>query len=84
MDLHPHIEKFARRLAEVEAALNDPKVFDSPKRAQELSREYSRLKELVALGTAYAKRLALSFAGLVCLKFPLVSALAPVIVCALL
>ncbi len=55
MDLRPHIEKFGRRLAEVEAALSDPKVFDNPQRAQELSREYSRLKELVAIGQAYLK-----------------------------
>jgi peptide chain release factor 1 len=48
MDLRTHIEKFARRFAEVEAALSDPKVFDNPQRAQELSREYARLKELVA------------------------------------
>jgi len=38
MDLRPHIEKFSRRFAEVEAALSDPKVFDNPQRAQELSR----------------------------------------------
>jgi hypothetical protein len=38
MDLRPHIEKFGRRLAEVEAALSDPKVFDNPQRAQELFR----------------------------------------------
>ncbi len=55
MDLKPHIEKFARRLAEVESALSDPKAFDNPQRAQELSREYSRLKELVATGNAYLK-----------------------------
>ena len=36
MDFRPHIEKFARRFAEVEAALSDPKLFDSPQRAQEL------------------------------------------------
>jgi peptide chain release factor 1 len=58
MDLRPHLERFARRLAEVETALSDPKVFDNNQRAQELSREYSRLKELVALGGAYAKALA--------------------------
>lgn len=57
MDLRPHIEKFTRRLAEVEAALSDPKVFDQPQRAQELSREYARLKELVAQGQAYLKAL---------------------------
>jgi len=53
MELRPHIEKFARRLAEVEAALSDPKTFDNNQRAQELSREYARLKELVAAGKAY-------------------------------
>jgi peptide chain release factor 1 len=58
MDLRPHIEKFSRRLAEVEAALSDPKVFDNPQRAQELSREYARLKELVAYGGSYLKTLA--------------------------
>lgn len=55
MDLRPHIERFARRLAEVEAALSDPKVFDQAQRAQELSREYARLKELVATGQAYLR-----------------------------
>ena len=52
MDLRPHIEKFARRLAEVEAALSDPKAFDNPQRAQELAREYARLKDLVAAANA--------------------------------
>jgi len=55
MDLTPHIEKFRRRFAEVEAALSDPKAFDNPPRAQELSREYARLKELVAQGERYLK-----------------------------
>ena len=55
MDLRPHIDKFARRFAEVEAALSDPKVFDNNQRAQELSQEYARLKELVAAGQAYLK-----------------------------
>jgi peptide chain release factor 1 len=55
MDLRPHIDRFARRLAEVEAALSDPKVFDHNQRAQELSKEYSQLKELVASGQAYLK-----------------------------
>ena len=58
MDLRPHIEKFSRRFAEVEAALSDPKAFDNPQRAQELSKEYARLKELVAHGQAYLKTLA--------------------------
>src|SRR2546425_11822295 len=57
MDLRPHIEKFSRRFAEVETALSDPKAFDNPQRAQELSREYARLKELVAAGAVYSKTL---------------------------
>src|SRR2546423_5823278 len=55
MDLRPQIEKFSRRLAEVETALSDPKAFDNPQRAQELSREYARLKELVHDGQIYLK-----------------------------
>jgi len=58
MDLRPHIERFARRFTEVEAALSDPKAFDNPQRAQELGKEYARLKELVAHGQAYLKTLA--------------------------
>ena len=55
MDLQPHIEKFAARMAEVEAELGDPKVFENNRRAQELGREYARLKELVAKGEEYLK-----------------------------
>lgn len=55
MDLLPHIDRFARRFAEVEAALSDPRVFDNPQKAQELSREYARLKELVSIGQAFKK-----------------------------
>lgn len=55
MDFRPHIEKFRRRFAEVEASLSDPKVFDNAQRAQELSKEYARLKELVASGDSYLK-----------------------------
>ena len=58
MDLRPYIEKFARRQAEVEAALSDPKLFDIPAKAQELAREYARLKELTAAGVRYLKVLA--------------------------
>jgi len=58
MDLRPQIEKFSRRFAEVEAALSDPKAFDNPQRAQELGKEYARLKELVAQGQAYLKTVA--------------------------
>ena len=55
MDLRPHIENLKRRYAETEAQLSDPKVFDNPQRAQELSREYARLKIIVAAGEAYLK-----------------------------
>ena len=55
MDLRPHIQKFQNRFAEIEAALSNPNAFDNPQKAQELSREYSRLKELVACGQAYLK-----------------------------
>lgn len=57
MDLKPHIDRFSRRFAEVEAALSDAKVFDNPQRAQELSKEYSRLKELTGYGQAFLKTL---------------------------
>ncbi len=56
LDLRPHIEKFSRRFVEVENALNDPKVFENNIRAQELSREYSRLKDLVAVGQDFIKK----------------------------
>jgi peptide chain release factor 1 len=55
MDLAPHIEKFSRRLAEVEAALSDPKAFAHQQRAQELGKDYARLKALVGQGQAYLK-----------------------------
>jgi peptide chain release factor 1 len=58
MDLRPHIEKFNRRFAEVEAALADPSVFSNPQRGQELTKEYSRLKEFAATGQAYLRTLA--------------------------
>jgi len=58
VDLRPYIEKFARRHVEVEAALSDPRLFDNPARAQELSREYARLKELTSSGQRYLKVLA--------------------------
>ena len=58
MDLKPHIERFRKRFAEVESLLSEAKVFDNPQNAQELSREYARLKELVAAGSAYLKTVA--------------------------
>jgi len=58
MDLRPHIENFSRRLAEVETALSDPRVFANNPRFQELSKEYARLKELVERGSGYLKTVA--------------------------
>ncbi len=58
IDLRPQIEKFSRRFAEVETALNDPKAFGNNQRAQELAREYARLKELITAGQAYLKTVA--------------------------
>ena len=58
MDLRPPIEKYSKRLAEVETSLSDPNVFANSQKFQELSREHSRLKELVAQGAAYVKTLA--------------------------
>ena len=58
MDLTPHIEKFRKRFAELESLLSDSKVFDNPQNAQELSREYARLKDLVAAGATYLKSVA--------------------------
>ena len=55
MDLQPHIEKFATRMTELESELGDPKVFENNRRAQELGREYSHLKNLVAQGERYLK-----------------------------
>ncbi len=42
----------------MEASLSDPEVFANGQRAQELSREYGRLKELTAHGEAYLKIIA--------------------------
>src|SRR5262245_45139495 len=55
MDLRPHIEKFRQRFAEVESLLSAPDAFANPQRAQELAKEHARLKELVAIGSAYLK-----------------------------
>src|SRR4051812_45013943 len=58
MDLRPQIEKFSRRFAEIESALSEPKAFDNPQRAQELSKEYARLKDLTANGQLFLKTVA--------------------------
>jgi peptide chain release factor 1 len=55
MELKPHIQKFRQRFAEVEVQLSDPKTFADNRKFQELSREYARLRDLVAVGEAYLK-----------------------------
>jgi peptide chain release factor 1 len=55
MDLRPHIERLTKRFAEIEAALSDPSAFNNKQRAQDLAREYARLKELIGHGQAYIK-----------------------------
>ena len=46
----PHLDRFARRFAELEEQLARPDLYDNPQRAQELTREHSRLKQLIADG----------------------------------
>src|SRR5262249_49594077 len=58
MDFRPHIDRFAKRFAEVEAALSDPKAFENKQRAQDMAREYHSLKELIGHGQGYLKVLA--------------------------
>jgi peptide chain release factor 1 len=55
MNLRPYIEKFARRMGEVEAALSDPKLFEHRLKFQEMSREYARLKEFNETGQRYLR-----------------------------
>jgi peptide chain release factor 1 len=55
MELRPFIDKFTRRLAELETELSDPKIFANNQRYQELSRDYARVKALVGHGQAYLK-----------------------------
>lgn len=57
MDLKPYIEKFRRRFAEVEASLSEPDAFANAQRGQELTREHSRLRQLVEDGEAYLSTL---------------------------
>jgi peptide chain release factor 1 len=51
----PHLDRFARRFAELEGLLSRPDLYDNPQRAQELTREHSRLKQLLADGQNWLK-----------------------------
>jgi len=55
MDFAPLIEKKRERLAEVEAAVGSPDLYNNAKRAQELLREHSRLKAVVAAWDSFQK-----------------------------
>jgi len=55
MDLMPHLDRFARRFAELEEELSRPDLYDNPKRAQDLTREHSRLKQSLADGQNWLK-----------------------------
>ena len=55
MDLMPHLDRFARRFAELEEELARPDLYDNSQRAQELTREHSRLKQLLADGQNWLK-----------------------------
>ncbi|MEQ1852854.1 MAG: peptide chain release factor 1 [Chthoniobacteraceae bacterium] len=55
MDFAPLIDKKRERLAEVEAAVASPDLYNNAKRAQELLREHNRLKQTVAVWDAFQK-----------------------------
>jgi peptide chain release factor 1 len=55
MDLMPHLDRSARRFAELEELLSHPDLYDNPQRAQELTREHARLKQLLADGERWQK-----------------------------
>src|SRR5271170_4212839 len=55
MDLLPHLDRFSRRYAELEKELARPDLYDNPQRAQELTREHSRLKQLISDGQHWLK-----------------------------
>lgn len=58
MDFIPFIDKFRKRFAEVESQLSAPDAFSNPQRGQELTREHSRLRDLVEAGDGYLDTLA--------------------------
>jgi peptide chain release factor 1 len=55
MDLEPHLDRFARRFAELEEQLARPDLYDNPQRAQESTREHARLKQALADGRHWLK-----------------------------
>ena len=55
MDFTPLIAKKRERLAELEAAVGAPDLYNNPKRAQDLLREHNRLKQTLAVWDAFQK-----------------------------
>lgn len=55
MDLNLHLERFERRFAELEELLADPDLYGNPQRAQEMTREHARLKQVLADGQRWNK-----------------------------
>ena len=55
MDFKPLMDRKRDRFAEVEAAVSAPGLYDNPKKAQEILREHSRLKESLAMWEEFQK-----------------------------
>jgi peptide chain release factor 1 len=55
MDLNPHLDRFAKRFAELEAELSRPDAYDNAQKAQELTREHARLRQLLVDGEQWRK-----------------------------
>jgi len=55
MDFAPLVEKKADRFRELEAAIASPDFFANPKKATEMMREHTRVKELLASWADYGK-----------------------------
>jgi peptide chain release factor 1 len=55
MDLNPHLDRLAKRFSELEMELSRPDLYDNAQRAQELTREHSRLRALLADGSHWRK-----------------------------
>lgn len=55
MNLHPFIQRFRERFAEVEAQLSSADAFSNPQKGQELTREHARLRDLVEAGDRFLR-----------------------------
>ncbi len=57
MDFAPLVEKKAERFRELDAAISSPDFFSNPKKATEMMREHTRIKELLYEWEALCKAL---------------------------